>query len=114
MNWLETAWPGIILGVNLLFGWGLWSIRQTIDRKLSDGLKQIFGRLDAHEGRITRVEERVQSGPSDRDIGMIREQLAGLHGDLKAATATMNGITDGQRALHAATNRLNEYLLNQK
>lgn len=104
-------WPLLILFINLVLGWGIWSIRQAIERKLEEGLRAYTKRLDGHEKRLATVEERLQQAPSHRDIAGINNQLAVLHGDIKTSTATMQGISESQKSLAASLAIVNQYLL---
>jgi hypothetical protein len=111
MHWVLDWWPVLSVAVSMALAWGLWSIRRTIDERLSHLLSNVKTRQDAQEVRIVAIEERQRNSPSDRDIGMIREQLATLHGEIRTTGATMNGIAESQRRVQASTDRISDYLL---
>lgn len=53
-------------------------------------------RMDTHEGRITRLEERVRNSPGHPELAAVHGRINELSGAIRELTGVMNGV---QRSL---------------
>lgn len=53
-------------------------------------------RMDAHEGRLTRVEEKLRHAPGHGDLAAVHTRINELSGAIRELVGVMNGV---QRSL---------------
>ncbi len=79
MDEISKYWPGLVLLINLLIGWLIWSVKQ--------GVK---GELATFDRRLSLAEAALQRAPDHDDIAQLKDAFAGDISDLKDAVAALS------------------------
>lgn len=67
MEGFTPYWPVVVLVVNLLIGWGVWSMRAAMKVELA-----------AFDARLRLAEQTIQGLPRHHDITDLKSDMAGL------------------------------------
>ncbi|MBK8157973.1 MAG: DUF2730 family protein [Rhodospirillaceae bacterium] len=103
-QYLQIA--AIVVGLlNLPIAWFLWSLRKAF------ASKEEVATLRTKQELLAKQLEGV---PSGGDIAKLQVQLAEIHGDHKALSATMEGMKDSMDGVKGSVQLISEHLLNAK
>lgn len=97
----QWGWA-IALGINMLFGWGLWSARRAFAAK---------GELQEMERRLTAAEAKLDQAPTAKAMHELALAISGMGGDLKATVAELKGLRGVVHRLDQVVQRQEDYLL---
>lgn len=111
MDWSSIWLPAALLAINLLLGWGIWSIRQAIHKQLADALEGYNARLGKHDERILRIETDLRHAPTHGDMAYIKTELARLGGRIETHSAVVDGMAEAQKTMAGSVQLMNQYLL---
>jgi hypothetical protein len=75
-----------------------------VAQQVNDIDKQINGRVDRNEDRITRVEVTMEHLPTHKDISKISTRIEAMHGEISRMSGSLVG-------LNRAVDLMNEHLL---
>ncbi len=113
--------PIIVLIIQGLLAWALWSVRQAFVREedYAEHVEQVQqiqqeynSRLSKHEGVLLGLEERINMLPDVTTIAHLVANIESLRGDIKAINTRITGldrlIERVERATERATDRVND------
>ncbi len=93
--------PIIVLIIQGLLAWALWSIRQAFVREedyaehleYTSNIHQEFSsRLNTLEGRLLGLEDRLSLAPSSTSITQLASAVEHLRGDIKTLDMRITGL----------------------
>ncbi|MBN7785154.1 DUF2730 family protein [Ponticoccus gilvus] len=101
------AFPvSILAGIYTFFG----NRQKHVDEKIV----AVDERCDRHERRLSRLETTVDGLPGKQDLHAIELHMASMKGDLERIDATLVGSRESMTRLLTVTDRLENYLLNNR
>lgn len=91
-NWWEIikiAWAVLPPVVGAIFGWAMWSFKQTYVKKsdCSQRRKEIGAKLCDHD----KWDLKIQGLPSDKAVNSLEKTLAGLTTELRVLGESVKG-----------------------
>ncbi len=106
--------PLLILGIQVLLAWALWSIRRAFVRgeeylahleKEQDIFKDLNMRLLTVEARLHNLEERFDQAPGASALGEFAKAMEALRGDMKTLDMRITGLDRLMQRLENALDR---------
>ncbi|MGQ9370546.1 DUF2730 family protein [Azospirillum sp. A39] len=94
---VKWGWA-IVLVINLLLGWVVWSLRSGFVPRRD---------FEVIAMRVALIEEKIQHLPTQRDFAVLRDDVAKLTGKSDATEQVLAGIA-------SAVRRIEDYLLKAK
>lgn len=113
---LATFWADgaavLVLVVQGLFGWALWSLRRVFVRNDEFGLYQhrISREQQLLENRLMVLEGRVTQLPDGEVLASLAAAVESLRGDIKVVDARISGVDRLMVRLERALDRQDSYL----
>lgn len=102
-----TVTLSLILSViTLVFAW-MRTRRQDVEARMKAGDQK----FEAHDLRISRLEQTVLGMPGKDDMHTLQISLTSMHGDLREMRATMKGSNEIMRRLETIVTRHEDHLL---
>lgn len=113
-----TVTLSLILSVITLIFAYFRTRRQDFEVQLKAGREQVDARLksgdekfEAHDLRLSRLEQTVMVMPGKDDMHSLQISLTSMHGDLREMRATMKGSNEIMRRLETIVTRHEDHLL---
>jgi phage shock protein A len=128
-KWLPFLAALVSLGVNLLLAWVGWSLRQlakeevarartAMQKEIGDSaskfdarIQRVAGDVDAHDTRITRLEETIKALPQRGDFERLGQEIEQVGRLVAGQTAALDAVKASTAAGQAGVDRLYQYLL---
>lgn len=106
--------PVLVLVVQLLMGWVLWSLRKEFVAKKSceECREGISGNVAVLDKRMTRAEGVVENMPNAEVVHSLALLIEGLSGDVQALGKQVEGVKDLVERVERVVARHEEHLLN--
>ena len=111
-QWLQfgIALPGVIS----LIGMGvIWFTRSTSKTEASDAVSPLRDDIDDIKGRVIALETKCKMCPNPEGVNELAVKVAEFGGELKAVKATLDAMGHEMKGMHAAVDRVNDYLLSR-
>lgn len=74
-------------------------------------IQKLDGRLDEHQDRLTRAEERLKQLPGSGETNRLSVQMQKLDGDIGRLREEISGVRSGLKPFTASVSRIEDYLL---
>lgn len=104
----------IVLTAGVGFYVHLSNRHRVTNERISKLEEKIDSRLDDHESRLTRNEERVSHLPGVDAVQQVRELVTRVGGDVRGLQAEVAGLRELVKPMQNTIQLVNEYLLNHK
>ncbi|MBB96940.1 MAG: hypothetical protein CML68_20375 [Rhodobacteraceae bacterium] len=101
---------GLIMStVALAYSW-FANRRKDVDRRFYEGSK----RMDRHDLRLQALEQGLGTLPGREDLHRLELHLSGMSGDMKAMTATMEGMAESMARTEKIVGRHEDHLMGDR
>lgn len=113
---LTTFWADgaavLVLLIQGLFAWALWSLRRVFVRSDEFGLYQhrMLREQQSLENRLIALEGRVTQMPDGEALASLAAAVESLRGDIKVVDARISGVDRLMLRLERALDRQDSYL----
>lgn len=101
-----TGLVSLVLSMAALFYSWFANRRKDVDRRFHEGSK----RMDRHDLRLQALEQEQKSMPGNADLHRIELQLTSISGDMRAISATMQGMHESLKRTENTVSRHEDHL----
>lgn len=105
---------GTLLATGVSFGTAVFAWYRTRSKDLENRLKDGADRMDRHDGRISRLEQTVQSMPASADMHKLELRLMEMSGEIRTLATAMEGTNQIMTRVERIVGRHEDHLLGGK